>query len=155
ERRIGDDRGFDQGFSIPWTQDDIRTKCRHQLSRGRLDDEQRPIENAAKRMLVRQRQIVSRVQKNVDGRREGGASAVAQHNDKLEAAAQILNRILQTAKHFPAQPISCNTDYKKIVGSLVENELHRNTGIRAAQNGGERSLLWHRAVARDKTQVTQ
>src|SRR5262245_53124255 len=101
-------------------QDDIWTIRGHQLSRGRLDDKQRSIENAAKGMFGRERQIVTWVQENVYGRRESAASAVAQRNDELEAAAEVLNRILQASKHFRTQSVTGNADDKEIVRSLIE-----------------------------------
>src|SRR5262249_30170850 len=113
------------------------------------------VENAAKGMLGRERQIVGWVQEHVYGRRQGAASAVAQCNDKLEAAAQILNRILQASEHFPTQAVACNADHTKIVPPLIETELYRNAGIRAAENSREGPLLWHRARARCEAQVAQ
>ena len=106
-------------------------------------------------MLGGERQIVTRVQEHVYCRRQGAASAMAQRNDKLEAATEVLDRIPQASEYFCAEAVARNAHYEQIVRPFIKNEFYWHTCIRAAQNSREGPLLRHCASARCEAQITQ
>jgi hypothetical protein len=94
---------------------------RGQLLGRRVHDGQQAIEDVAQCVLARKLEIGSGVEEDVDRRRHGAAAAVAEHDDQLEALAQVFGRVLEAAHAFRAQSIACHADNEEIVGPFVRS----------------------------------
>src|SRR6185437_13996622 len=80
---------------------------------------------------------------------------MSQNDDELQTPAEVVHGIFQAAQDFCTQTVAGNANYKKVVWPLVEDQLDRYAGIRAAKNGGERTLFWQRWVANREAKITR
>ena len=140
QRGVRHHRGFDQRLAITRIARDVGPVNRRHPFRRRVHDEQQPIEDIAQGVVAGELEIALRREKDVDRRRHGAAAAVAQHDDELEALAQVIRRVLEAAHAFRAEPVAGHADDEEIVGSFVEDELDRNPRVGAAQHRGEGAL---------------
>jgi hypothetical protein len=78
---------------------------------------------------------------------------MAEHHDELEAAAQVIDRILEAAEDFGAETIPGDADDEEIIGALVEDQLDRHSGVRATEHGSIGTLLRGALFAGRKPQI--
>ena len=78
---------------------------------------------------------------------------MSQDNDELQGTTQMINCISQTAKHFYPKAVARHPHNKEIVRPFVENKFDWHTGIRTAEHGGKRTLLWQTGAARHQSQI--
>ena len=76
--RVGDDRSLDQALSVSRTEHNVAAKRGKRLPCGRLHHKEQTIEDVAQRMLGGERQVVVRIQEQIDCCR-GTTPAVPQH----------------------------------------------------------------------------
>src|SRR5438093_12651382 len=98
-----------------------------------MDHDQQAIENIAQAMLVGEREIGFRLEKDVDRGRHSTAAAVPENYDQLHAACKMVDRILEAAQHFGAQTVPRNTDDEQLVRAFVEDQLERHARIGAPE----------------------
>ena len=101
-------------------------------------------------MFGSERQVIGWIQKHIDCGCQRPTTAMSQNHDKLQASAQVVHGIFQTAQDLCTQTIASHANYKELVWSFVEDQLDRDAGVRTAENGCERALFWQLCVARLK-----
>jgi hypothetical protein len=78
---------------------------------------------------------------------------VSQHDDELEAAAQVLHRVPEAAQHLRAEAVAGDANHEQVVRALVEDQLDRHARVGAAQDGGVGPLLGRARVVRRDSEV--
>ena len=76
----------------------------------------------------------------VDRRGDGAAGAVAQHDQQLQAVAELVDRVVDAPQALDAQHVARHPDDEQVVERLVEDPLDRHPGVGAAQHQRERGL---------------
>jgi hypothetical protein len=105
-----------------------------------VDDHEDAVDDVAQRMRFREPEVALRIEKCVDGRRDGAAAAVTEHHDELHRPGEVIGGVTQAAEPFGAEAVAGNAHDEEIVGAFVEEELHGNARVGASEDGGERAL---------------
>ena len=120
QRRIGDDRHLDQRRAIARPTHNVRSEGRgHPHGRG-VDHDEQAIEDAAQRVLRGEREVGLGAEKGIDGRRYCATAAVSEDHDDLQAAAQVVDRVLEAAEHFAAEAIPATRTTKRSFGPSLK-----------------------------------
>ena len=81
----------------------------------RLNHDELPVENAAKRVVGCQRQIPGRLKERIDCGRHRTTAAVPQDDNKPQAAPQMIDCVSQAAEHVVAETVAGNPDDEQVV----------------------------------------
>ena len=92
-------------------------------------------------MFGSERQVIGWVQKHIDCGCQRATTAMSQDDDELQASAQVVHGIFETAQDLCTQTIAGHANYKKIVWPFVEDQLDGNTGVRATKHRGIGALF--------------
>jgi hypothetical protein len=66
---------------------------------------------------------------------------MAEHDNHFHATAQLLDSILQAAKHLASETVASNPNDEQVIGTLVEDEFDRNPCVGASENRSEWSVF--------------
>jgi hypothetical protein len=95
------------------------------------------------------------VQEGIDRGRDGAAAAVPEHDHPLKTLGEMLQCVIETAKHNLAQGIAGDSDHEQVASAFVEDQLDGDARVRAAKDRRIRALFGRPCVIEQQAKVAR